>query len=179
MKSLINSNFSINSYLNLTTFRYEFTWLLIPTKSNTIVFFSLIDTLKPCFIKSSSSFIVKDGSQLFQQYSNQKHCIYLIIFVCFECLLNYTKVDMFMLLANLFFGLIDSLIIDLELAQDFSNGKVMKIEDFAYLFILSFLGFIPQYNGGSRKIYYLSYPKNSLVNDYISTKSSTLSYTSL
>lgn len=179
VKNLINSNFCINSYLNLTTFVYNLIQLLISTKFNIFVFFSLIDTSKPCLVKSSLHFIIKVRPQLLSQYSNQKRYIYLIIDFYFECLLGYTRVDTFMLLAYCFFGLIDPLIIDLKLAQNISNSKVMKIKDLTYLFISSFLGFVPKYNEGSQKIYHLSYPKNSSVNDYINTKSLTLSYTLL
>lgn len=84
-----------------------------------------------------------------------------------------------MLLANLFFGLIDPFVIDLELTHNLSNNIVIKIEDLANLSILSIMGFVPKYNGGSQKIYHLSYLKNSSIKDYFGAKSSMLFYTSL
>lgn len=61
---------------------------------------------------------------------------------------------MFMLSINLLFTLIDLLVINIKLAQDLPNDRVIKVLNLSHLFILSPLSFILKYDKDFQKIYH-------------------------
>lgn len=103
----------------------------------------------------------------------------MIILFCFRYLLGYTEPNTFIVSAIFPSILIDSFIININLAQNFSSWRVIEIIDPTFLFISSSLDFVPKYNRGFWKIHYLSYLKGNFVNNYTTTKAFTLSYTLL
>lgn len=84
-----------------------------------------------------------------------------------------------MLSINLLFTLINLLVINIKLAQDLPNNRVIKVVNPTHLFILSPLSFILKYDKDFQKIYHFLYLKGNLVNNYISVELLSLFYTLL
>lgn len=51
--------------------------------------------------------------------------------------------------------------------KDFANGKIVKVINLVFLFIILYLSFIPQDNRSQEKIYHFFYSKSSLISSYI------------
>lgn len=141
--------------------------------------FQLVDASKPRLAHFFSPFIINVWSQLLQPYPDQELRIHLVMLLCFVCLLGYTGLEALILSSNLPSALIDQAVIDKKLAKDLHTGRVEEIINLTLPFISSPLGLVSKHDGGLRKIYYLLYPRGSLVNDYNADKASFLSYTSL
>ena len=97
----------------------------------------------------------------------------------FGCLIGYQGPDAFIDSKNLPSVLIQPDVIDNKMTSDLASGKIIQIDPPTKHSISFPLGLIPKHDGSLRKIHHLSYPSGSSVNDYITQKSSTLSYSSL
>lgn len=97
----------------------------------------------------------------------------------FRYLIGYKSLNAFIISTTQFFVLIQFNIIDQNLISDLALGKIIKIDTPINYSISSPLDLVSKYNRSPRNIYYLLYPYSSSVNDYITSKASTLFYSLL
>lgn len=166
---------------NLTRFQSEFTCLPAPARPNTSMLFQLVDVSKEQLLSLSLlPFIANAWSQLLSHYPPGNSLrIHIVMLLRFACLLGYKYPDAWILSKNLPLALLDLEIIDNKLAHDLKLGRVVEVKNPTYLFISSPLGLVPKHDGGFRKIYHLSFPNGSSVNDCIAEEACLLSYISL
>lgn len=161
------------------SFLSNFKCLPTPTRPNTSVLFHLVDASKPKLSHSPSPFIINSWSTLLVQYPDQNLRINLVMLLRFGCLIGYEGPDAFIDSKSLPSALIQSDVIDANIANNLALGRIVQIPTPTEYSISSPLGLVPKYDGGFRKIHHLSYPRGSSVNDYIASEFSTLSYSSL
>lgn len=78
---------------------------------------------------------------------------------------------------NLTSAIEDLFIINKKLEKDIHLQLITFITNLTLLFILLLLDFVFKYDGNFKHIHYLSYPKNTLVNNYILNSKKNLKYT--
>lgn len=179
MEDQILDSFSISDKDNLMSFSSDFTCLPTSLRSNIKLFFQMIDIFKPYFSYFFSLLIINTWFQLLQLFLDWNLLIQLVILLLFGYLLDNTNLEILILSSNLLTTFNDKIVINKKLAKDLHLKKVVKIVKLTILFILSTFSFVSKYNGGLQRIYYLSYSRKSLINDYITSNISSCSYTSL
>ncbi len=141
---------------------------------NTQVLFPVIDITKIPLIYSPSQFIFLVWGILLQYYLGPLY-LWLVLILQFGCLFGYEDPPTSIHSKNLTSTLLNPQIIMQKLQEDLGSGWVILATQ-KYLFIFLLFGFVSKLTRRLHHILYLSHPRNTSVNDFISKEASYLCY---